>query len=114
MIEGIGLNWICDNTKDAMIDDAEKVADHEALNIAKYIIRHEGLLIGSTTAINLAAAVKHCLRNKLKGKRVVTISCDDGFRHISKFYNREKWEANHYEFKVADVTNMLDLSFISF
>lgn len=92
VVEGIGLNWLCKNTEGSLIDDSEKVTDKEAYYMARYILTHEGLLIGSTTAVNLVASIKHCMRNNLSKKRVVTISCDDGFRHIGRFYDLNQWE----------------------
>jgi len=113
MVEGIGLNWLCKNLEGAKIDHAEKIADVEALNIARYMIRHEGLLVGSTTAVNLAAVVKTCKRFNLKGKRIVTVCCDDGFRHITKFYNREKWKDFGFEYVEYNIEDPRNLDFIS-
>lgn len=113
MVEGIGLNYLCKNTEGALIDSSEKVSDHEALNVARYMVRHEGMLIGSTTAVNLAAVIKHVKRTGIKEKRVLTIACDDGFRHISKFYSKEKWEEYGVAYEEVDVSNEMDLSFVA-
>lgn len=113
MVEGIGLNWLSPNLEKALIDDAEKVTDEEALNMARYILEHEGLLIGSTTALHIVASIKHILRSGCKGKRIVTLSCDDGFRHLSKFYNPQKWVQFGFRRNLVNVTNQEDLSFIS-
>ena len=113
IIEGIGLNWLSKNMQGSRIDDSEKIEDSEAFNMGKYLLRHEGILIGSTTAINLSAVVKHVKRTGIKGKRIITISCDDGFRHISKFYNKDKWQQLNFELKEADVSDEMNLSFIS-
>lgn len=114
MVEGVGQNWLCDNVKDGKFDDAFRVTDYEALNIARYMIKHEGLLIGSSSAVNLAALIKYCMQEKLQGKRLLTIQCDDGFRHISKFYSPEKWDKQwNFEYKEADINDPMDLSFIT-
>ena len=113
MVEGIGLNWLSPNLEKALIDDAEKVTDEEALNMARYILEHEGLLIGSTTALHIVACVKHLLRTGCKGKRIVTLSCDDGFRHLSKFYSPQKWTQFGFRRQLMDVTDPQNLSFIS-
>ena len=97
-----------------MIDDAERVTDLEALSLGFYMIRHEGLLIGSTTAVNLCALIKNVRKSGMQGsgKKALTLACDDGFRHISKFYNKEKWEGVNFKELQEKVSNMMDLSFI--
>lgn len=113
MVEGIGLNWLSPNLETALVDDGEKVTDEEALNMARYILEHEGLLVGSTTALHVAAAVKHVMRSGCKEKQIVTLACDDGFRHLSKFYSPSKWEKFGFRRHIVDVSNPKDLSFIS-
>jgi cysteine synthase len=48
----------------------------------------EGLFVGSSSCVNLCAAV-HVARELGPGHRIVTILCDSGARHLSKFYNDE-------------------------
>ncbi|CAE7742071.1 cys12, partial [Symbiodinium microadriaticum] len=40
------------------IDEAVRVSDQEALDMAHHLLRHEGLFLGSSAAVNCAAAVK--------------------------------------------------------
>jgi cysteine synthase A len=47
-----------------------------------------GLFVGSSSCVNLCAAV-HIARQLGPGHRIVTILCDSGSRHMSKFYNDE-------------------------
>ena len=47
-----------------------------------------GLFVGSSSCVNLCAAV-HIARQLGPGHRIVTILCDSGARHLSKFYNDE-------------------------
>lgn len=113
MVEGIGLNWLCENTTKALIDDAEKVSDKEAYLMSKYILKNEGFLIGSTTAVNLVALVKHLRRNNLRGKRALTIYCDDGFKHTGRFYAPGQWKSEGFEMPpTAEITGYMDLSWI--
>ena len=48
----------------------------------------EGLFVGSSSCVNLCAAV-HIARQLGPGHRIVTVLCDSGSRHLSKFYNDE-------------------------
>jgi cysteine synthase len=49
--------------------------------------------VGSSSCVNLCAAV-HIARQLGPGHRIVTILCDSGARHLSKFYNDE-WLRGH-------------------
>ena len=44
--------------------------------------------MGSSSCVNLCAAV-HIARQLGPGHRIVTLLCDSGARHLSKFYNDE-------------------------
>ena len=50
--------------------------------------RNDGLFIGSSTAVNCVGAVK-AARQLGPGHTIVTILCDGGARHLSKFHNPE-------------------------
>ena len=54
--------------------------------MARYLIRNEGFFVGSSSAVNCVGAVK-VARSLPKGSTVVTILCDAGERHLSKFQN---------------------------
>lgn len=67
------------------IDDAVKVTDDEAMAMARYLVENDGIFVGSSSAVNCVAAVRTAQRLG-PGKRVVTILCDSGTRHLSKFW----------------------------
>jgi cysteine synthase A len=66
-----------------------------------------GLFVGSSSCVNLCAAV-HVARQLGPGHRIVTILCDSGSRHMSKFYN-DAW-LKEQGIKVQDHYD--DLSFL--
>ena len=84
--EGIGQSRITKNLENAPIDDFQQVTDEEALLVIFDLLKHEGLLMGGSTGINVAGAIK--LAKKLgPGCTVVTILCDCGSRYASKIFN---------------------------
>jgi cysteine synthase A len=84
--EGIGINHITDNLAQARVDTAFQIADAEALPWIFNLLRHEGLCLGGSSAINIAGAVK--LAEELgPGHTIVTILCDYGHRYQSKLFN---------------------------
>ena len=84
--EGIGQGRITENLSLAKIDQAFQVSDEEALPVIFDLHSQEGLLLGGSSAINVAGAIK--MAKKLgPGKTIVTILCDSGARYFSKLWN---------------------------
>ncbi len=84
--EGIGQSRITKNLEGAVIDDAFRIPDEEALEILYDLVMHEGLCLGGSAGINIAGAVR--MARKLgPGHTIVTILCDHGSRYQSKLYN---------------------------
>lgn len=84
--EGIGISIITDNLRQANIDMAYQISDEEALPYIFNLLKHEGLCLGGSSAINIAGAVK--LAEELgPGNTIVTALCDYGNRYQSKLFN---------------------------
>ena len=86
--EGIGQGRITKNLEDAPIDDALRVSDAEALPVIFDLLVDEGLLLGGSSGINVAAAVK-LARQLGPGHTIVTVLCDYGTRYQGKLFNPE-------------------------
>ena len=86
--EGIGQGRVTGNLQDAKIDDAFCIPDEEMLPICFDLLLEEGLLMGGSSGINVAGAIR--MANELgPGKTIVTILCDSGSRYQSKLFNPE-------------------------
>ena len=86
--EGIGTGRITKNYEKAIIDDAFQINDTEALNIVYDLIKNQKIILGGSSGINIAGAIK--LAKKMgPGKTIVTILCDNGKRYASKIFNKE-------------------------
>jgi cysteine synthase A len=86
--EGIGNSRVTANLDGAPIDDAEKIPDAEALQLIFDVLIHEGLSVGTSSGINIAAAVR-IAKQLGPGHTVVTILADGGSRYQSKLFNPE-------------------------
>ena len=84
--EGIGQSRVPANLEGAPIDDAERIPDAEALEIVFSLLIHEGLSVGGSSGINVAAAIR-VARKLGPGHTVVTVLCDGGSRYQSKLFN---------------------------
>ncbi|MBV8172370.1 MAG: cysteine synthase A [Candidatus Eremiobacteraeota bacterium] len=92
-VEGIGIKRVTDNFKDAPVDDAVRVSDRDAVEMAHYLLREEGLLLGGSAALNVVAAAR-VAKGCPAGASVVTILCDGGARAMSRLYNA-RWLAEN-------------------
>lgn len=86
--EGIGQSRVPGNLQGAPIDDAIRVTDEEALEQVFDLTIHEGLCVGGSAGLNVAAAIR-VARDLGPGHTVVTILCDGGARYQSKLFNPE-------------------------
>jgi|TARA_B110000977_G_scaffold56035_1_gene76338 cysteine synthase A len=86
--EGIGNSRITENLKQAVIDSAVQVTDQEMVDMVYRLLREDGWFFGSSSGINLGAAVK-AAKTLGPGHTIVTILCDDGGKYQSRLYNDE-------------------------
>jgi hypothetical protein len=54
----------------------------------RYLLRNDGLFVGSSSAMNCVGAVR-VAQSIGPGHTIVTILCDSGMRHLSKFYDAQ-------------------------
>ncbi|KHJ30839.1 putative cysteine synthase 2 [Erysiphe necator] len=89
IVEGVGINRLTNNFEAGMelIDDSVKVSDLQAMKMAKWLVENDGIFVGSSSALNCVAAVVVALKMP-KNSRIVTILCDNGTRHLSKFWKK--------------------------
>lgn len=104
VVEGVGLDRVTANFQlglQAGLDGGFHIPDQEVVETAHWLLRNEGLFVGSSSALNVAAAVRaaHQLQQRrgLEGQagehgegrkvRVVTVICDSGSRHLSRLWN---------------------------
>ncbi len=86
--EGIGQGRITANLQDAPIDLAYQIPDEEALPIVFDLAENEGLLLGGSSGINIAGAIR-LAKDLGRGHTIVTILADSGARYQSKLFNPE-------------------------
>ncbi|WP_306118317.1 MULTISPECIES: cysteine synthase A [unclassified Roseitalea] len=84
--EGIGQGRITANLEGFAPDFAWQVPDDEALDIIFALAMEEGMVMGGSTGINIAGAIRMA-REMGPGHTIVTVLCDYGHRYQSKVYN---------------------------
>ena len=84
--EGIGQGRITANLEGLTVDRAYRIDDAEMLLAIYDMVEHEGLVMGGSTGINVAGAIR-LAQDLGPGHTIVTILCDHGSRYQSKIYN---------------------------
>ena len=84
--EGIGQGRITANLEGLRVDRPYQIPDEEMLQVIYDLATHEGLIMGGSTGINVAGAIRMA-HDLGPGHTVVTILCDQGARYQSKIYN---------------------------
>ena len=74
------------NLEGAPIDDAVRIPDPEALEQIFDLLIREGISVGGSAGINVAAAIR-VAREMGPGHTIVTMLCDGGSRYQSKLFN---------------------------
>jgi cysteine synthase A len=85
--EGIGIGRVTANLADTPIDGAIHVNDMDAVQMVYQLLRKEGLFLGSTSGVNVAAAVQ-VAQQLGPGHTIVTVLCDSGHKYQSRLFNR--------------------------
>lgn len=130
IVEGIGINRVTVNFEAGreLVDDAVRVTDAQAIAMARWLVEKDGIFVGSSSAVNCMpipttpfpflfilsrtmtdsnlnqgfAAVKTALKLG-PGHRIVTILCDSGTRHLSKFWEKAGNVGGAVDTKLEDV-----------
>ncbi|MFQ6003966.1 MAG: pyridoxal-phosphate dependent enzyme [Woeseia sp.] len=86
LVEGIGEDYIPSIADFDRVRKAYSITDQESFDMARELLKKEGLLAGSSTGTLVSAALKYC-HEQTKPKRVVSFACDTGNKYLSKLYN---------------------------
>ncbi len=84
----IGTGRITKNFEKAIVDEAFQTNDIEALNIVFDLVEKEKIILGGSSGINIAGAIK--MGKELgPGKTIVTILCDRSDKYSTKMFNKK-------------------------
>ena len=100
--EGIGIKRLVANFAGAPVDDALRVDDRTMVEMAHWLVREEGLFVGGSAALNVAAAARYA-RTLPAGSTVVTVLCDGGDRYRSRLYDAGWLRENELVPQAADL-----------
>jgi cysteine synthase A len=82
-IQGIGAGFVPDVLNRQIIDEVIPVTDAAAMQMARRIIREEGVLVGISSGAAACAAIEIAKRPEYRGKVIVVLFPDTGERYLS-------------------------------
>lgn len=86
--EGIGTTRVTANLEGTPIDDAVRIDDQTCVAMVYHLLREEGLFVGGSSGINVAAAVQ-VAHEMGPGHTIVTVLCDSGRLYAQRLFNPE-------------------------
>jgi len=86
--EGIGTSRITANFAETPVEHPFQIPDSESIPLVYDLIRSEGLVLGGSSGVNVAGAMR-LARALGPGHVIVTILCDSGLRYRQRLFNRE-------------------------
>lgn len=95
--EGIGIMRLVENFKQAQLDGSFSLHDQAMVTVSQYVKDKDGIILGSSSALNLAGALKIAACHPGKNKNIVTFMCDLGERSFSKLYNLDFLKSNNLD-----------------
>ena len=81
-VEGIGTGSIVPHVATRPYDEARAIPESEGREMARRLAREEGVLVGTSSGLNIAAAVQ-LARELGPGKVVATVAVDSGLKYLA-------------------------------
>jgi len=99
IIEGAGKSNLTSLINFSLIDDVISVSDVDAIKECRKLAEINGIFVGGSSGLNMAAS-KIIQKNTKPKDIIVTIFCDSGVKYLSKIYNPDFLSENGIDLPV--------------
>ena len=82
-IQGIGPGFVPDTLDLSLVDRVELATNEEAIEVARRLASHEGILSGISSGAAAAVALRLAHDSAMAGKTIVVVLPDSGERYLS-------------------------------
>lgn len=86
LVEGIGEDFVPAITDLEIVTKSYWISDKDSFEIARELLKAEGILAGSSTGSLVAAAIRWS-KEQTEPKTIVTFACDHGSKYLGKMFN---------------------------
>lgn len=93
LVEGVGEDFWPENYDGAVVDEIHRVSDAESFDMTRRLAREEGLLVGGSSGMAVAAALRTA-RELPADALVVVLLPDSGRSYLDKIFDDE-WMTTH-------------------
>jgi cysteine synthase A len=105
--EGIAIMRLVENFKAAKIHRSVNLPDKDLVLFSRYVRDHDGIVLGSSSALNVAGAIFAAAKMG-KGKTIVTFSCELGERSYSKLWNEDFLATKNIDSRLNNVQSLFE------
>jgi cystathionine beta-synthase len=95
LVEGIGYDFIPEVLNSKLIDTWVKTRDKESFQLARRLIREEGMLVGGSSGSTMYGALQEAKRLK-KGQNCVVVLSDGVRNYMTKFVDNNWMKSNGF------------------
>jgi cysteine synthase len=81
-VEGVSVGFLPPLLDQHLLDEVRTVEEEEARSMCRRLAKEEGLLVGTSTGLNVTAAVA-LAKEARPGKTIVTIAVDTGMKYLN-------------------------------
>lgn len=104
-IEGVGEDFFPQAFNRSIPDEIVQINDREAFLMTRRLAREEGLLVGGSSGMAVASAVKYARNHNLDEKQLVVVLLPDSGRgYLEKIFNDDWMRAHGYADVVEETT----------
>ena len=91
------------------VDEVVRVTDAECFDMARRLVREEGIFTGGSSGGAVAGAIKYAERFPNKELNIVVIMCDSSARYLTKLFDDDWMRENGFLQENRDTARVSDL-----
>lgn len=108
-IEGIGEDFLPSTLDLSLIDEVVQVSDRESFQMARRLVREEGIFAGGSSGSAVSGLLKSEIVHSLKpGQIAVVILPDSGSRYLSKIFD-DNWMRENGFLQATHATDAIEM-----
>lgn len=109
LVEGFGEDFLPTTMDFNYVDEVVRVTDAECFDMARRLVREEGIFTGGSSGGALAGAIKYAERFPDKELNIVVIMCDSSARYLTKLFDDDWMRENGFMEEARDTARVSDL-----